>query len=114
MQIDPKQVPQIIEEARQAARAAAQHYLVTKLNGQDWMPCGFAWCSVMGVKGSTKLGRALVAAGFRKEYGCKALQMWDPAGLPIQNVDAKLAGATAAANVLQRYGFDAYASSRLD
>jgi len=40
--------------------------------------------------------------------------MWDPAGLPVQNIDIKEAGAYAYANYLTALGLKAYAGSRLD
>jgi hypothetical protein len=40
--------------------------------------------------------------------------MWDPAGLPVQNIDIKEAGAYALANYLTALGLRAYAGSRMD
>ena len=34
-------------------------YLRDKLQGRDMFPCGFAWVRIAGVKGNTKLGKAL-------------------------------------------------------
>jgi hypothetical protein len=53
------------------------------------------------------------AAGIRQDY-TKAFQIWNPSGHNAQNVDTKEAGARAAAEVFKRYGFEAYAGSRLD
>jgi len=52
-------------------------------------------------------------AGIRKSY-TGSFQLWNPSGLPVQNVDTLEAGADAAAKVFQKYGFTAYAGSRLD
>jgi hypothetical protein len=55
----------------------------------------------------------LKAAGVRQDY-TKAFQLWNPSGYGCQNVDTLEAGAEAAAKVFERYGFTAYAGSRLD
>lgn len=112
MTIDIKQIPQIVQEAKNAAYYAAANFLNTKMNGQDSFPCGFAWIRV-SEKGSTKLGRALMQNGFEKVYG-GGLEMWNPSGLPVQNIDVKEIGANAAVEVLRKYGISAYTGSRLD
>lgn len=106
----------VVDEARSVARGAAQKYFQEKLGGVDRFACGFAWVNVYGVKGSTKLGKALIAAGFRKGYGKGAgLQLWNPSQFPCQNVDTLEAGAVAAAQVISaKLGVKAYAGSRLD
>ena len=109
----PEQIPQIVAEAEQAAYQAAAQYFRDVLGGQDRFACGFAWVDIYGVKGNTKLGKALTQAGVRKSY-TKSLQMWNPSKFGCQNVDTLEAGARAAAAVFKRYGFEAYAGSRLD
>jgi len=104
---------EIIREAKIAAANAANEYFMKTLGGQDRYACGFAWVNVYGVKGNTKLGKAMKAAGFSKSYD-GAWQIWNPSNHGAQNVDTKEAGAVAAAEVLKRYGFTAYAGSRLD
>ena len=106
-------VDTIVAEAKSAAREAAEKFFQEKLNGRDQFACGFAWVDIFGVKGNTKLGRALKEAGVRKSY-TGAFQIWNPADMPVQNVDTLEAGAEAAADVFKRYGFRAYAGSRLD
>lgn len=101
----------IHREAKAAAEAAANDML--KRLGGDRMACGFAWVNVYGVKLSTKKGKEMMAVGFRKSYQ-GGIELWNPSGSPVQNVDIKEAGAQAYANVLKRYGFEAYAASRLD
>jgi len=109
-----QEVAAIIAEAKAAARIAGEKYFNETLGGQDRYACGFAWVNIWGVKGNTKLGRAFKAAGVRKSWD-GAWQIWNPSELPCQNVDAKEAGAYAAAAVFKKYGFDkAYAGSRLD
>jgi len=69
--------------------------------------------NIYNIKGNTKLGRAMKAAGYKKSYD-GAWQIWNPSGLHCQNVDTKEVGAYAAAEVFKKYGFTAYAGSRLD
>ena len=113
MQYTVEQVKNIVAEACTAATEAATLYFQTRLGGRDQYACGFAWVNIHGIKGNTKLGKTLKAAGIRQDY-TKAFQLWNPSGLPVQNVDCKEVGAEAAAQVLQKYGFEAYAGSRLD
>ena len=108
-----EQVNQIVKEAQQAAYEAAMKFFYDKLNGKDQYACGFAWCNIYGVKGNTKLGKMLKAAGVQQDY-TKAFSIWNPSKMPVQNVDTLEAGAEAAAEVFRKYGFDAYAGSRLD
>lgn len=105
------QVQAIVAEAQTAAAQAAQAALV--LHG-DRDACGFAWCDIYGVKGNTRLGKLFKAAGVRRDWTGKAFQIWNPAGVGVQSVGIKEAGAAAAAQVFKRYGFEAYAGSRLD
>jgi len=108
-----QQIKDIVAEASQAATEAATLFFQTRLGGRDQFACGFAWTNIYGVKGNTKLGRAMKAAGIRQSYD-KAFQLWNPSGMPVQNVDTLEAGAEAAAKVLRKYGFEAYSGSRLD
>lgn len=109
----PEQIPQIVAEAKTAAYAAASKYFQDVLGGQDRFACGFAWVNIYGVKGNTRLGKALAAHGIRKDYR-GGLQLWNPSNFGCQNVDTLEAGAQAAAAVFKKYGFEAYAGSRLD
>jgi hypothetical protein len=106
-------VDAIVAEAKQAAEQAARKFFQEKLGGVDQYSCGFAWVDIFGVKGNTKLGKAFAAAGVRKSY-TGSYQIWNPAGLGVQNIDTLEAGAEAAAKVFEQYGFKAYAGSRLD
>ena len=107
------EIEAIVAEAKAAAQVAANEYFNEKLQGVDQYACGFAWVNIYGIKGNTKLGRAMKAAGFRKSYD-GAWQIWNPSKFPCQNVDTLEAGAIAAQNVFRKYGFTAYAGSRLD
>ena len=104
------QVNYIVAEAMTEANRAAREALA--IHG-DRDACGFAWCNIYGVKGNTKIGKMLKAAGVRQDY-TKAFQLWNPAKLPVQSVGILEAGAEAAADVFRKYGFEAYAGSRLD
>jgi hypothetical protein len=110
---DANEIKMIVTRAKQAAYEAASDYLVEKLDGKDNYPCGFAWVNIYGIKGNTKLGRAMKQAGVKQDY-TKAFQIYNPSGVSVQNVDVKEAGAEAAAKVFESFGFKAYAGSRLD
>jgi hypothetical protein len=113
MNYTKEQVESIVVEAKEAAARAAQEFFHMRLGGKDQYACGFAWVNIYGVKGNTKLGKTLKAAGVRQDY-TKAFQIWNPSGMGVQNVDTLEAGAQAAAKVFEKYGFTAYAGSRLD
>jgi hypothetical protein len=109
----------IVTEMTLAAQAAAKEFAIQHFGGTDGGACGFAWVTVFPEnKGNTKLGkqeRALLKSmGFRQDWTGKSYQLWDPANWPGQSVDVKSAGAVAAANVLKKHGFRAYAEDRLD
>lgn len=108
-----EQINEIVEEAKTAAYIAADAFFKDKLGGRDQYACGFAWVDIFGIKGNTRIGRYLKAAGLRKSY-TGSLQIWNPAGYGCQNIDTLEAGAEAAAKVFEKYGFRAYAGSRLD
>jgi hypothetical protein len=113
MNYTKEQIVAIVAEAKTEARVAANQFFQEKLGGVDKYSCGFAWVDIFGIKGNTRLGRALKAAGVRKSY-TGSFQIWNPAEMGVQNIDTLEAGAEAAAKVFERYGFQAYAGSRLD
>jgi hypothetical protein len=113
MDFTQDQVNAIVREARDAAYAASDEFFRVKLGGVDQYACGFAWTSIFRVKGNTKLGKTLKAAGLKQDY-TKAFSIWNPSEHGAQNIDTKEAGAVAAAKVFEKYGFRAYAGSRLD
>ena len=118
MEYTVQDIKNIVAEACQAAQTEAELFFQTKLNGRDQFACGFAWVQIWNfngekIKGNTKMGRLLKQAGIRQNY-LKAFEIWNPSGLPVQNIDCKEVGAEAAAKVLRKYGFEAYAGSRLD
>ena len=102
----------IITEAVQAGRnAAADAY---ERNGNtDWDACGFAWVSLYGIKGNSRLGRALKAAGVEQDY-TRAFSIWGGKFYSGQSITIKEAACRAARDVFKRYGFDASVGSRLD
>jgi len=100
----------ILTEALDSAREAAQAHLDT--HGEHAY-CGFAWVSIYGVKGNTKLGKNLKAAGIEQTWD-RSFQIWNPCGLGTQCMSTKEAGADAAAQVFVKYGFRAYSGSRAD
>jgi len=102
----------ILTEAQNAAYTAADQHENTYYPNSGWGACGFAWVDIP-VKGNTKLGRALKAAGVSKHWR-SGFQLWNPSKYPTQNVDTLEAGAQAAAKVLNSAGITAYAGSRLD
>jgi hypothetical protein len=108
-----EQMISIVAEAQEAARQAADKFFQERLKGVDQYACGFAWVNIYGIKGNTKMGKVLKAAGIKQDY-TRAFSMWNPSGHNAQNVDTKEAGAQAAAEVFTNYGFQAYAGSRLD
>ena len=103
-----------VQEAVALAKHEAAHATAEFLQKHgDRDACGFAWVTVYE-KGSTKMGRALIKAGFSKSYS-GGLQMWNPSGSYTQCITAKEVGAEAAAKVLtEKLGVKAYAGSRLD
>jgi hypothetical protein len=104
---------EMLEQAAEVAEAKLREI------GGDRYACGFAWVTIYPEhKGNTRAGKAerkvLEDIGFRKDWTGKAYEFWNPSQWPGQNVDVKEAGARAAADVLRKYGFKAYAGSRLD
>ena len=108
-----EQIRNIVTEAQGAAATAAEAFENKYFPDGGWGACGFAWVDIWGIKGNTKLGRAMKAAGIEKDYK-GAHSIWNPSKYPTQNVDTLEAGAQAAARVLKSAGITAYAGSRLD
>lgn len=109
---------QMIREATEAAYEAADTFEKTHFPNGGWGACGFAWTNLYEfegkrIKGNTKIGRMLKQAGIDQSWD-RTFQVWNPSKYPTQNVDTLEAGARAAADVFKKYGFTAYAGSRLD
>ena len=112
------QLQEVIREAQEAAYEAADRVHKEQFNGIDGGACGFAWVNIHSsgnskIKGNTRIGKMMKAAGVRQDY-TRSFQIWNPSGYPVQNVEVLEAGARAAADTLRKYGFEAYAGSRLD
>jgi len=112
------QVNNIVVEAKAAAKKAAELFKRDVLGGVDQMPCGFAWTYIAEydgkkVKGNMKIGKMLKEAGVKQGYN-GVFEIWGPGDYRGQNVDAHQAGAFAAAEVFNNYGFSANAGSRWD
>ena len=110
MNFTQEQVNAMVQEARDEARKAAESALA-KYGDHD--ACGFAWTSIYKVKGNTKVGKMLKAAGVRQSYD-RTFQLWNPSGLGVQAMGILEEGARAAAAVFRKYGFESYAGSRMD
>jgi hypothetical protein len=95
-----------LQHARDAAEASIEQH-------GEMGYCGFAWVNIYGIKGNTKLGKRMKAAGFEKDYS-GAYSIWNPSGLGTQCMYTKEQGAYAAAKVFTAAGFTAYAGSRAD
>jgi hypothetical protein len=105
-------VQDALNEAGHQARTAAKAFLAQH---GDRDCCGFAWVNVWGVRSNSKLGKALQAAGFRKDY-TGSLQLWNPSKAGVQSLNVLEAGADAYAKVLrEKLGLErVYAGSRMD
>ena len=106
-----------VEDLKTIKAAALQHAQDAAVEYMDkhgeHAYCGFAWVNIYGVKGSTKLGRRMKAAGFEKDY-TGAYSIWNPSGFGTQCMSTKEAGARAAADVYKAAGFKCSAGSRAD
>jgi hypothetical protein len=102
-----------VSQAVTEATRRTQDYIAK--NG-DRSLCGFTWVDVYGVRANSKLGKALIANGFRKDSYNKSLKFWSPDKTMTQSVDAKEVGAQAFVAVMRNTFPDiqVYAGSRLD
>jgi len=106
-------VSDIIREAFDAAQHASRQ-MYDKIGG-DGYACGFAWVEVYKVRRNSKLGKVLIEYGFKPSWKSGQLDLWNPGGLNVQNIDIKEEGAIAFAKILrEKLGISAYAGSRLD
>lgn len=113
--MDKQQLLDIIDEAKRAAKAAANEHL-NKYG--DFDACGFAFVNIYKlndkkIDGRTKVGRLLSEVGIDRSW-TRTYQVWNPAEMCVQSVGILTAGADAYAEVLRKYGFEAYSGSRLD
>ena len=101
----------IKNEAEVAANLAQASHL--KQYGEDAY-CGFAWVNVYVDRTNSKAAKELMSIGFKKDYVPKRLCFWKPGAYNGQSMTVLEVGARAYADVLQKYGFRAYAGSRAD
>lgn len=101
---------ELINDAFNAAAAATDEYI--RANPDQWYPCGFAWVNIRPARGplitmlkKMKIGRTGYSGGW---------DIWNPSGHSTQCMDAKLEGARAFADVLNRHGYKCIALSRID
>jgi hypothetical protein len=106
-------VEQILEGKRLAEQASLAFYQ-NVLKGQDQYACGFAWVDIFVDRTNSPQAKELIKAGFKKSYKGKCLEMWNPGGFGVQNIDCKEAGAEAMASYLKSLGLKAYVGSRMD
>lgn len=104
--------------AHNAAEKRGKEFLDSHYQGVDKGSCGFAWVKILkfngkNIRANSTIGKALAEKGITKDY-TGGFVMWNPSNLPVQNIDCKEAGAYAASDVLSQFGFECYASSRLD
>ena len=108
-----EQIISVVQGAVQEAKtAAAQKY--SKIGERD--ACGFGWVEVYVDRTNSKEAKALIAAGFSKDWKPKCLTYWDPAGFPTQSISVKEAGAKAFADFFKATFPEAriYDCSRMD
>lgn len=107
-------IADVVMNAQAAASVATKKALA---NGGDRDLCGFAWVTVLGIKGNSKIGRELLKNGFRKNFSGPGLTWWNPSGSMTQAIGAKEAGAEAAVEVLRAHfgpGVTVFYDTRLD
>ena len=106
------EVADVIREAFDAAKQASLETF-EKMGG-DGYACGFAWVEVK-IRRNSKLGKELIAHGFKPSYRSGMIDLWNPGGLNVQSINIKEDGAYAFARVLkEKLGIPAYAASRMD
>tara|TARA_R100000935_G_scaffold2063_2_gene6106 strand:+ start:436 stop:813 length:378 start_codon:yes stop_codon:yes gene_type:complete len=114
-----KTLPEIHQEGIEASKKAVDDFLKNwnqKTGGNEYNEptyCGFAHVALPDIKLSTKVGKEFAKIGFSKNY-CKGLRLNNPAKYSGQSMDCKEVGASAYAEVLNKYGYKAYMSSRAD
>lgn len=101
---------EIHNEAIAAAEAAAQ---ATLDKYGDCDACGFAWVNIK--PGTSRFARELKKAEIARTdsyYG--GVTVWNPSKAYVQSMNVLEAGACAYAAVLEKYGINARAMSRMD
>ena len=101
----------IIEEGLRVAAIAAQAEI--DRNPGVWYPCGFAWVKIRPARGIFVKVMKEMGIGRVDEYE-GGFSVWNPSQNSTQWMDAKIEGARAFANHLQKHGVKASAYSRMD
>jgi len=102
----------IRNEMLDAAGAAANNVVINK----NAYSVGFAWMTVLPVnRGNSKIAReerrTLENLGFKKQW-TGAYKFQNPVNHSHNNIVIQAEGATAAAEVLRKYGFTVYVGSK--
>ena len=108
-----EQIISAVQGAVVEAKAAATA-MYAQIGERD--ACGFGWVEIYVDRTNSKEAKALIAAGFRKDWKPKCLSYWDPAAFPTQSISVKEAGAQAFAEYFRSQFPEAriYAGSRMD
>lgn len=101
--IDWMELEVVNNVAKQRAAKAAKKYLDEAYDGKDNFPCGFAWARFSQIRKNSKLGKALAKIGIEWHDWVRRFEVWNPANIPVQNVDVKYVGARAFAEVWNEY-----------
>jgi hypothetical protein len=102
---------EVFKKAKEAAVLAASKKIQD--NPGEWYPCGFASVKIKPARGKFVQMLKANKIGYTDTYG-GGYVVSDPAQLSTQWMDAKLAGARAFAEVLNKNGIAAYAESMID
>lgn len=116
--MNSEQIVNILEEAKNEAYEAAKEMAFKLEMAGRFTGCGFAWVNLYRfndkkIDGRSRIAKELKKAGIDQNYS-RSFQIWNPRGYPTQDISVLEAGADAAAKVFEKYGFSAYAGSRLD
>lgn len=120
---DVQRIQQLVNQAHAAGldamRARIPNPMVVKdmQSNQSWFVpggvCGFAWINLYGIRKNSKLGKAFIGTGFKKNDYEKCLQFWVHDG--GQSMELKESYAYAFTKVIREQGgFDAMHGSRMD
>lgn len=104
-------IKEIVNEALEAASKAAEKHIVE--NPGVWYPCGFSWVRIKPARGKLITYLKEQELGRTDEFE-GGYVIWNPSNNPTQWMDAKHEGSKAFAEVLKKYGFKAFAQTRID
>jgi hypothetical protein len=113
MEMTKDEVVELFQDANIASYLVSSRFLEEELGGKDAYPCGFGWVEIYGIRANSKVGKVLAELGLRKDSYTKSFVLHTKTP-NVQNMDVQYAGARAAAEILTKSGFRAYATSRMD